>query len=140
MARRRTGAPWWVLLMLAVLCVLPVAAAAISQAADAGRDLLDSCWESELPEGVEPRDNTLRTVDVTAIPAGRLCDWEKGETQTGWPVTIAALVSTGIALLATAIALFWGGWRRRMLSILPLLVIGMIWLVIFSRVTFVIID
>lgn len=140
MARRRTGAPWWVLLMLAVLCVLPVAAAAISQAADAGHDLLDSCWESELPEGVEPRDNTLRTVDVTAIPAGRLCDWEKGETQTGWPVTIAALVSTGIALLATAIALFWGGWRRRMLSILPLLAIGVIWLVIFSRVTFVIID
>ncbi|WP_164234663.1 hypothetical protein [Microbacterium hydrocarbonoxydans] len=105
MVLKRARASWWVLLLLAVLCVFPVATAGLSQAADAGADVVDSCWESELPEGVQPRDGTLRSAAVTAIPSGLHCDWEAGDTQTGWPVTVAALIASGACVVLTPFAL-----------------------------------
>lgn len=138
-ATKRTTT-WWVLLLLAVLSVFPVAAAAISQAADAGADVIDSCWASELPAGVEPHDDTLRRVEITVVPAGRMCDWEAGETQTGWPTTIAALIGTAVALVVTGLALRYGGAARRMIALLPLVAIAVLWFVIWSRMLFVIID
>lgn len=140
MSMRRASTAWWVLLLLAVLSVFPVAAAAISQAADAGADVIDSCWASELPEGVEPHDNTLRSVDITFIPAGRHCDWEAGETQTGWPTTVAALISTALAVVVTGFALRYGGAARRLVVLLPLIAIAVLWFVMWSSTLFVIID
>lgn len=140
MSLTRTSTAWWVLLLLAVLSVFPVAAAAISQGADAGADVIDSCWASELPEGVRPHDNTLRTVQITFMPAGRHCDWEAGETQTGWPTTIAALISTALAVVVTAFALRYGGAARRVTTLLPLAAIAVLWFVMWSSTLFVIID
>lgn len=140
MSLRRTSTAWWVLMLLAVLSVFPVAAASISQGADAGADVIDSCWASELPDGVEPHDNTLRSVDITFMPAGRHCDWEAGDTQTGWPITIAALISTALAVVATAFALRYGGVARRLVALLPLLAIAALWFVMWSSTLFVIID
>lgn len=140
MSMMRTRTAWWMLLLLAVLSVFPVAAAAISQGADAGADVIDSCWASELPEGVEPHDNTLRSVDITFMPAGRHCDWEAGETQTGWPTTIAALISTALAVVVTAFALRYGGAARRVVALLPLVAIAVLWVVMWSSTLYVIID
>lgn len=140
MSLARTSTAWWVLLLLAVLGVFTVAAAAISQGADAGTDVMDSCWASDLPDGVEPHDNTLRTVEITFMPAGRLCDWEAGETQTGWPTTIAALIGTSVALVVTAFALRFGGAARRAVALLPLVAIAVLWFVMWSSTLYVIID
>ncbi|HZU94280.1 MAG TPA: hypothetical protein VFF85_11700 [Microbacterium sp.] len=140
MSLARTSTAWWVLLLLAVLGVFTVAAAAISQGADAGTDVMDSCWASDLPDGVEPHDNTLRTVEITFMPAGRLCDWEAGETQTGWPTTIAALIGTAVALVVTAFALRFGGAARRVVALLPLVAIAALWFVMWSSTLYVIID
>ena len=140
MSLARTSTAWWVLLLLAVLGVFTVAAAAISQGADAGTDVMDSCWASDLPGGVEPHDNTLRTVEITFMPAGRLCDWEAGETQTGWPTTIAALIGTAVALVVTACALRFGGAARRVVALLPLVAIAVLWFVMWSNTLYVIID
>jgi hypothetical protein len=140
MSLARTSTAWWALLLLAVLGVFTVAAAAISQGADAGTDVMDSCWASDLPDGVEPHDNTLRTVEITFMPAGRLCDWEAGETQTGWPTTIAALIGTSVALVVTAFALRFGGAARRAVALLPLVAIAALWFVMWSSTLYVIID
>jgi amino acid transporter len=140
MSLARTSTAWWALLLLAVLGVFTVAAAAISQGADAGTDVMDSCWASDLPDGVEPHDNTLRTVEITFMPAGRLCDWEAGETQTGWPTTIAALIGTAVALVVTAFALRFGGAARRVVALLPLVAIAVLWFVMWSSTLYVIID
>jgi hypothetical protein len=140
MSLARTSTAWWALLLLAVLGVFTVAAAAISQGADAGTDVMDSCWASDLPDGVEPHDNTLRTVEITFMPAGRLCDWEAGETQTGWPTTIAALIGTSVALVVTAFALRFGGAARRVVALLPLVAIAVLWFVMWSSTLYVIID
>jgi len=140
MSLTRTSTAWWVLLLLAVLSVFPVAVATISQGADAGADVMDSCWTSDLPEGVEPHDNTLRTVEITFIPAGRLCDWEAGDTQTGWPTTIAALIGSIIAVVVTAFALRFGGAARRVVTLLPLVAIAVLWFVMWSSTLYVIID
>lgn len=137
---RRAKTSWWVLLFLAILCVFPVATAAVSQSADAGADPLDACWSSELPPGVHERDNTLRSVDITAVPAGRHCDWEAGDTQTGWPVTIVALIATGICLIATAFALRERGAARRVLTLAPLLAVAVVWIMIWSSEVHIIID
>lgn len=147
MSMRRASTAWWVLLLLAVLSVFPVAAAAISQGvgsisqgSGAAGDVIASCWASELPEGVEPHDDTLRTVEITFMPAGRHCDWEAGETQTGWPTTIAALISTALALVVTGFALRYGGAARRLVVLLPLIAIAVLWFVMWSSTLFVIID
>lgn len=140
MAAGRVRTSWWVLLLLGVLCVFPVMTAAVSQASDAAPDPVNACWASELPAGVDPHDDTLRTVDITAIPAGRHCDWERGDTQTGWPVTIAALIASAACLVITAFALGQGGWSRRLVALLPLLAIAVSWLVIWSSTMYVIID
>lgn len=140
MSTRRAKTSWWVLLLVTMICVFPVVTAAISQGADAGASPVDSCWSSELPPGTELRDDSLRSVDITAIPAGRHCDWEAGDTQTGWPVTIAALVATAICLLATAFALRQGGAGRRILVSLPLVAIAVIWVVMWSAEIHIIID
>lgn len=140
MSLTRTSTAWWVLLLLAVLSVFPVAAATISQGTDAGADVMDSCWASHLPDGVEPHDNTLRTVEITFIPAGRLCDWEAGDTQTGWPTTIAALIGSIIAVVVTAFALRFGGAARRVVTLLPLVAIAVLWFVMWSSTLYVIID
>lgn len=140
MSLARTSTAWWVLLLLAVLGVFTVAAAVFSQGADAGTDVMDSCWASDLPDGVEPHDNTLRTVEITFMPAGRLCDWEAGETQTGWPTTIAALIGTSVALVVTAFALRFGGAARRVVALLPLVAIAVLWFVMWSSTLYVIID
>lgn len=140
MSLTRTSTTWWVLLLLAVLSVFPVAAATISQGVDAGSDVIDSCWASDLPDGVVPHDNTLRTVEITFIPAGRLCDWEAGDTQTGWPTTIAALIGSVIAVVVTAFALRFGGAARRVVTLLPLVAIAVLWFVMWSSTLYVIID
>ena len=140
MSLTRTSTAWWVLLLLGVLSVFPVATAAISQGVDAGADVIGSCWASELPPGVEPHDNTLRTAEITFMPAGRLCDWEAGDTQTGWPITIAALIATVVAVVVTAFALRYGGAARRVVALLPLLAIAGLWFMMWSSTLFVIID
>jgi hypothetical protein len=89
---------------------------------------------------VELHDNTLRTVEITAMPAGRHCEWERGESQTGWPVTIVALIASAACLGVTAFALGLGGRGRRVVALLPLLAIGGMWLVIWSSTVYVIID
>lgn len=140
MSARRPSATWWVLLLLSVLCVFPVLTAVVSQAADAAPDPVDACWSSELPPGVEPHDNTLRTVEITAMPAGRHCEWERGESRTGWPVTVVALIASAVCLAVTAFALGQGGTGRRVVALLPLLAIGAMWLVMWSSTVYVIID
>lgn len=136
MPAKRASATWWVLLLLAVLCVFPVATAAISQAADAGSHVVDSCRASSVTN-----DREVSRAEITAMPAGRHCEWRSGvETQTGWPVTVAALIGSAICLVATAFALPRGGWGRRLITLLPLIAIGAIWFVIWSSTLFVIVD
>ncbi|WP_341977150.1 hypothetical protein [Microbacterium sp. LWO13-1.2] len=133
---KRASTTWWVLLLLAVLCVFPVATAAISQAGDAGADVVDSCRDSS-----DTHDREVSSAEITAMPAGRHCEWRSGvETQTGWPVTVAALIGSAICLIVTAFALRQGGSGRRLMSLLPLIAIGAIWFVIWSSTLFVIVD
>lgn len=136
MSTTRASKTWWMLLLLAVLCVFPVATAAISQAADAGAHVVDSCRASN-----DTHDREVSRAEITAMPAGRHCEWRSGvETQTGWSVTIAALIGSAICLIVTAFALRQGGWGRRLMTLLPLIAIGVIWFVIWSSTLFVIVD
>jgi hypothetical protein len=139
MATTRASTAWWLLLLLAILSVFPVATAAIAQA-DAVADPVATCWASELPDGVEPHDDTLRRVEVTAFPIGVRCDWEAGDTQSGWPLTIVALVGTAVCIGATAFALRQGPAARRLVTAIPAAAIAVIWIVIASNTLFVIID
>lgn len=139
MTTRRAGTAWWVLLLLAVLSVFPVATAAIAHA-DAVADPLGTCWATELPAGVEPHDNTLRSVDVTPFPVGVLCDWEAADVQTGWPLTIAALAGTLLCLVVTVFALRRGPAARRVVVVLPLAVIAVMWIIVSQSTLSVIID
>ncbi|MBO9625024.1 MAG: hypothetical protein J7484_01465 [Microbacterium sp.] len=139
MTTRRASTAWWILLLVAVLSVFPVATAVISQA-DAVDDPLGTCWAADLPAGVVPHDNTLRSVEVTTFPVGAHCDWEAGDVQTGWPLTIAALVGSAACLVATAFALRVGPAARRVVSALPLVAVVVIWIVLSQNTLFVIID
>ncbi len=127
------------LLLLAFLSVFPVATAAISQA-NAAADPVGACWSAPLPDGVEPHDNTLRTVSVTQMPVGLRCDWEAADVQTGWPVTIAALAGTVVCVGATIFALRQRGGAHRFVSLLPLISIAIMWIAIWMNRLQVIID
>lgn len=135
---RRIHDAWAVLILLASLAVLPVLAAVVTQTVDVIPDPVTACWTSELPDGVREGDNTLRSVEVTAVPAGRHCAWEQGVSQTGWPVTVAALIGTGAAVIASALAFLARGARRKSLSILPVAVVALGWLILWAQQVYII--
>lgn len=112
-AANRAG--WWFLLTAAFAGMSLVWAALLNQYW-LSRDAYTACAANP-PPGAQLIGDTLSvTIDRTFFPAGRQClyDMQDGSVtiiQTGWPISIWALIGTAICLLIVVIT-----WivRRRM--------------------------
>ncbi|HWV50684.1 MAG TPA: hypothetical protein VN035_14635 [Microbacterium sp.] len=129
---------WLISVVLAMLCILPVAGMAISQYIDGRENVAYQCaMDPELPPGIREGETALREASVTSMPAGRLCvfsaaDRETVAAQTGWPSTISGIAASMLAALLTVVA-----WRRRgehgaVMTLLPVVIIMVIWGIVFA--------
>lgn len=132
---RSSTTAWWVAFVLALVCVFPVAVAALSQYGDVRGNVTASCLggQERLP-GATAADVVLIEARVTAFPVGRLCVWADPDgqqitQQTGVFATMLGVLGASGCLLASVIAVWGAGaqWRRVIVSLGPIVGVLALW-------------
>lgn len=137
-APERRGLAVTVLVIVAILSTIPLLAMAVSQYADTRENVEYRCLIDDHGPDIKQSDSALKEARITALPAGRLCVWDAfggGEVrhQTGWPLTIAALVASVAGLGASVgIVCLAARPRDRWLVAAPTIVTLGVWLIVVS--------
>lgn len=126
------------LLIVAVLCVFPVASMVVSQYFDTREGVSYRCIVDDDQGDVVVDEYALIEARVTVFPAGRLCVWDgidggKVANQTGWFFTTAGIIATAAGLVVLLVLVRTVGSRRmRWLAALPFLVTVGLWLIVIT--------
>ncbi len=119
------------LLTIAVVCTVPVILMLAGQFLDSRENVVTRCLLATAPAGAVRNENPIVSASVTAFPAGRRCVYDAIgggtiSTQTGWPLSLFAAIST-VAVAVMTILILRRSRQHVFVALLPGLLVTLLW-------------